>query len=87
MSEDSLLEFPCEIPIKVFGRNEDRFRGAVMDVVGRHFSDLQNESVSERPSRADKYLSITITVYARTREQIDACYRELTSHDQIMMVL
>lgn len=87
MSEDSPLEFPCEIPIKVFGRNEDRFRGAVMDVVGRHFSDLGEDAVSERPSRADNYLSITVTVYAESREQIDACYRELTSHEQIMMVL
>lgn len=87
MSDDSPLAFPCAIPIKVFGRNEDRFRGAVMDVVGRHFGDLDDDAVSERPSRADTYLSITITVYAQTREQIDACYRDLTSNDQIMMVL
>ena len=87
MAEESPLEFPCEIPIKVFGRNEDLFRGVVLEIVRRHFSTLDAESVLERPSRADNYLSMTLMVHARTRAQIDACYRELTAHEQIMMVL
>ena len=87
MSDESPLEFPCDIPIKVFGRNEDRFRGVVLDIVRRHFSTLDTESVVERSSRADNYLSMTVTVNALTRAQIDACYRELTAHEQVMMVL
>jgi putative lipoic acid-binding regulatory protein len=85
--ETSPLEFPCEIPIKVFGRNEERFRSAVLDIVRRHFEGLDDTSVVERSSRADNYLSMTVTVHAKTRAQVDACYRELTAHDQIMMVL
>jgi hypothetical protein len=87
MTGESPLEFPCEIPIKIFGLNEERFRSAVLTIVRRHFETLDEEAVVERTSRADKYLSMTVTVVAASRAQVDACYRELTAHDQIMMVL
>ena len=87
MTTESLLEFPCEIPIKVFGRNEDAFRGAVVEIVRRHFDEIGAATIRERPSRADTYLSMTVTVHAESRAQIDACYRDLTAHERIMMVL
>ena len=68
MAGESPLEFPCEIPIKVFGLNEQRFRGAVLDIVHRHFETLDDATVVERSSRADKYLSMTVTVVAESRE-------------------
>ena len=87
MNEGSLLEFPCDIPIKVFGRNDPAFREAVLAIVNRHFDTPDPSSLSERLSRENTYLSITVTVYAETREQIDAAYRELSAHEDILMVL
>ena len=87
MSEDSPLVFPCDIPVKVFGRNDEAFRATVRAIMRAHFADLSDEQIAERPSRADSYLSLTIVVRAESRAQIDAAYRELTAHDDVMMVL
>ena len=87
MSEDSLLDFPCDIPVKVFGRNEPGFREIVLSIMQRHFSDLSDADVAERPSSKSSYLSLTIVVTAQNREQIDAVYQELSAHDDVMMAL
>jgi len=87
MSEDSPLVFPCDIPVKVFGRNDAAFRETVRAIMRTHFADLADEQIAERTSRADSYLSLTIVVRAESRAQIDAAYRELTAHDDVMMVL
>jgi putative lipoic acid-binding regulatory protein len=83
----SPFEFPCDIPVKIFGRNEVAFRDAVLTIVRRHFPDFGDESFSERPSRKDNYLSITVTVWVESRAQIDALYMALTAHDDVLMVL
>jgi len=87
MSEDSLLEFPCDIPVKVFGRNESGFRETILSIMQRHFSGLSDADISERPSSKASYLSLTIVVTAQNREQIDAIYQELSAHDEVMMAL
>lgn len=86
-SEESPLSFPCEIAVKVFGRNAPEFRSEARDIVGRHYVDLPDGAVSEQLSRKDAYLSLTFVVNARSREEIDALYRELTASDEILMVL
>ena len=87
MPDDSPLEFPCDIPVKVFGRNEAAFRQAVEAIVSSHYGEPGAIDVVERSSRHNKYLSLTVTVRAESREQIDALYVELSSHDAILMVL
>ncbi len=85
MSQDGgALQFPCELPIKVLGRNEPAFRTAALAIVGAHYA---KHRVSEQASRRGSYLSLTITVRAESREQIDAVYRALVAHDDILMVL
>jgi putative lipoic acid-binding regulatory protein len=81
----SLLVFPCELPIKVLGRNEAEFRDAAMAIVRTHYGD--EHRVAEQLSREGAYLSLTITVRAESREQIDAVYNDLVAAPEIMMVL
>jgi putative lipoic acid-binding regulatory protein len=83
----STFEFPCDVPVKVFGRNDDAFRDAVLAIVRRHFPDLRDESVTARPSRQDHYLSMTVIVWVESRETIDALYAELTRHEAVLLVL
>ncbi len=85
--DDSPLIFPCDLPVKVFGRNDAAFRRAALAIVRRHFEAFDEEGLRERTSRADRYLSLTVTVRAESREQIDALYRELTASEAILMVL
>jgi hypothetical protein len=86
-AQPSLLEFPCEFPIKVVGRREDGFAQVVSEIVGRHVADFQPSTLAMRASRNARFLSITATFTARSREQLDALYRELSAHPLVMMVL
>jgi len=83
--DSSLLTFPCELPIKVLGRNEAAFRETAIAIVRAHYGD--EHSVAEQSSREGSYLSLTITVRAASREQIDAVYNELVAAPEILMVL
>lgn len=84
---ESLLTFPCEFPIKVMGRREDGFAQAVAEVVRRHVPDLTQEAIEMRASKNARFLSVTVTFEARSREQLDALYTELSKHPMVMMVL
>ena len=81
------FEFPCDIPVKIFGRNDDAFREAAIAIVRRHFPDLREDSIVSRTSRQDRFLSITVTVWAENRAAIDALYTELSGHGGVLMVL
>jgi putative lipoic acid-binding regulatory protein len=85
--EPALLAFPCEFPIKVMGRREGGFAQAVMEIVLRHAPDFDPATIEMRPSRKGTYLSVTCTVRATSREQLDALYRELCDHPAVVMVL
>jgi putative lipoic acid-binding regulatory protein len=83
----SLLTFPTDFPIKVMGRRADGFAQAVLAVVLTHAPDFDAATMEMRPSRAGNYLSLTVTIAARSREQLDALYRDLSSHPMVTMVL
>jgi hypothetical protein len=84
---ESALTFPTAFPIKIMGRRADGFAQAVVDVVLRHAPDFDPAGVEMRSSREGNYLSLTVTILATSREQLDALYRELTSHPMVVMVL
>ena len=84
---ESLLTFPCVFPIKIMGRREDGFAQEVSDVVLRHAPDFHPETIEMRTSRNGRYLSITVNLNARSREQLDGLYSELSKHPRVMMVL
>lgn len=80
------LQFPCLFPIKVVGLNTEAFAQAVRGIVGRHLPGERVE-FSDRPSGGGKYLSVTATFTAASREQLDALYRELNGHELVVMTL
>lgn len=87
MSEQSLLKFPCDFPIKVMGQRQDGFAQAVLDVVLRHAPDFDAAAMAMRPSAKGNYMSLTCTIRAVSREQLDALYRELSAHPLVKVVL
>jgi putative lipoic acid-binding regulatory protein len=84
---ESLLKFPTVFPIKVMGRREDGFAQVVADIVVRHAPDFDPASMEMRPSRNGRYLGLTVTINARSREQVDAIYLELSSNPMVIMAL
>ena len=84
---ESALKFPTAFPIKVMGRRADGFAQAIVEVVLKHAPDFEPASLEMRASREGNYLSVTATINATSREQLDDLYRELTSHPMVTMVL
>jgi putative lipoic acid-binding regulatory protein len=83
----TLLEFPCEFPIKIMGARVDDFAQTVLEVVLRHAPDFDAATMQMRPSSKGNYLSITCTVNATSQAQLDALYVELSSHPLVKVVL
>lgn len=85
--QDSLLEFPCDFPIKVMGAARDDFAQAVVAVVQAHAPDFDAATLALRASGQGNYLAVTCTVRATSRAQLDALYRDLSSHPYVKIVL
>jgi putative lipoic acid-binding regulatory protein len=84
---DSLIEYPSDFPIKVMGVMQDNFAQTIIEVVMLHDPTFHAGKVEMRPSSQGKYLSLTVTVRAVSREQLDNLYRALSSHPMVKVVL
>ena len=85
--KDSLIEYPSKFPIKVMGANVDGFVHAITSVAKQFDPDYDASTVEIRPSSGNKYLGVTITVTATSREQLDELYRTLSTHPMVKVVL
>ncbi len=83
----SLLEFPCAFPLKVMGLAHPDLAQTVLAIVLRHAPDYQAATMEMRASRGARYVSLTCTIRATSREQLDALYRELSGHPMVKVVL
>ena len=87
MSDESLLKFPCAFPIKMMGRDTSEFRQTARTLVERHTGPINDEAINDALSRKGNFVSITITVTALSQEQLDDIYRDVSSHDDVLMAL
>jgi putative lipoic acid-binding regulatory protein len=84
---ESVLAFPTQFPIKIMGKTQAGFAQAMIEIVQRHAPDFDASTVEMRSSREGRYLSLTCTILATSREQLDGLYRELCDHPMVSMVL
>jgi len=87
MIEQSLIEYPCEFPVKILGHTRAGFAQAILEVVQRHAPEFDGQTMEMKTSKRGKYLSITCVIRATSREQLDDLYRELCDHPLVVMVL
>jgi len=85
--DKSLIEYPSAFPIKVMGLQADGFVQAVVAIARQFDAGFGAETLQLRPSSAGKYLGITLTVTATSREQLDELYRALSTHPMVKVVL
>ena len=83
----SLIEYPSRFPIKVMGPKVEGFVGAVTGVAQQFDPEFDAGTVELRPSSGGRYLGVTVTVNATSREQLDGLYRALSSHPMVKVVL
>ena len=83
----SLLEYPCDFPIKVLGRTQAGFAQTILEVVRSYAPDFDGSTIDMKTSRRGKYLSLTCVIRATSRQQLDDLYRALCDHPTVVMVL
>ncbi|MGH8196384.1 MAG: YbeD family protein [Woeseiaceae bacterium] len=84
---DSLLEFPCEFPIKMMGRDNVGFRDAAVRIIERHTGPIDDQAIRESTSSQGNFLAITVTIMATSQDQLDNIYRDLSDHELVLVAL
>lgn len=84
---DSPFEFPCLYPIKAIGHYADDFADIVLEIVQRHAPDLDASTLEKRLSNGGRYLSVTLTFTAQSREHLDGIYAELKAHERVIYLI
>lgn len=84
---ETLLEFPCEFPIKAMGLTCDALEISVIEIINRHVDNLSEGALRMRPSKTGKYTAITITITAHSKQQLDNIYIDLTACEHVTMAL
>lgn len=87
MDKPTLIDFPCDFPLKIMGARVDDFAQTIASVVVKHAPDFDPASMTMRPSRAGNYLALTCTICATSQTQLDALYLELSTHPMVKVVL
>lgn len=85
--DESLLKFPCQFPVKAMGKSGPELEAAVLAIFRQHVPDLPEGSVSCVASKNGTYTSITVTITAQSRQQLDNIYRELTTCEHVLYAL
>lgn len=85
--EESLIEYPCDFTIKVMGAAIPEFRSQIITIASKHDPHFNETKVTERYSKNNKYLSLSIKIVAQNRGQLDALYRDFTACELSQWVL
>ncbi|WP_017444596.1 DUF493 family protein YbeD [Gayadomonas joobiniege] len=82
---DEYLEFPCQFPFKVVGHTDEQLIDKVVAVVQKYApGDYRPTS---KPSGKGNYQSVSITITATSKSQIESLYQALSDIDTVRMVL
>jgi putative lipoic acid-binding regulatory protein len=92
LPSETLLKFPTPFPIKAMGRMKgeganSEFAQQVLAIVQKHAPDFDASTLEMRPSKNGNFVSVTATITAQSKAQLDAIYRELTAHPSVLMAL
>ena len=84
---ETLLEFPCEFPVKAMGLSCDEFEIAVLSIIKKHVEDIAESAIKVKPSKNGKYTSMTITITAHSKQQLDSIYMALSACEHVHIAL
>ncbi|MAD91110.1 MAG: transcriptional regulator [Gammaproteobacteria bacterium] len=87
MIEDSLIDFPCKFPIKIMGRDTQKFRNTVHKLVEKHAGPIDKDSIKINLSDGSNFVAMTITITASSQQQLDDIYQDVSSHNDVLIAL
>jgi putative lipoic acid-binding regulatory protein len=85
--DEELLEFPCDFPVKAMGFATSDFEEHIVGLVTRHASLATPRQVSIKESSGGRYLSVTVSVEARSREHLELIYADLKADERVVFIL
>jgi len=83
---DEVFNFPCRFPVKAIGLQYPEFTDHVIEIVQTHVGRIVPEDIKTQPSSSGRFISVTVTFTAQSREQLDTLYRALTTSEKIEVV-
>jgi len=81
------IEFPCQYPIKVLGDAHAELNQHVVDVMNTHAPKITESDLNIKNSSKGKWQSITVTITATGKPQLDAIFADLKTSTRVKMVL
>lgn len=87
MTNESLIKFPCEFPIKIMGKDTPNFRSKMHKILEKHVGPINEESIKVNVSNNANFVAITITITAHSQHQLDQIYYDITSYDDVLIAL
>jgi len=85
--EESLIDFPCEFPVKVMGAAIPEFHACISKIAEKHDPEFINDETTHNTSKTGKYVSLTLNIHAKDKAQLDRLYQELTDHELVLWAL
>ena len=87
MSKESVIEFPCEFPIKMMGHDTPKFHAIAISLIEIHVGPVGDDAIKMNTSAKGKFVSITVTITATSQQQLDDIYRDVSGHEDVLMAL
>lgn len=84
---ESLLDFPCRFPVKIMGRDQPDFKAHIVELISQHAGPIASADITVRMSSKGKFIALTVTVSAKSREQLDEIYRTLSASEQVVYLI
>ncbi|MCK5812704.1 MAG: DUF493 domain-containing protein [Cocleimonas sp.] len=85
--EESLIEFPCDFPVKVMGAAIPEFHQCILEIANKHDPHFNPDKTKQRDSKTGKYTSLTLIIHAENKPQLDALYQDLTDCELVLWAL
>jgi hypothetical protein len=86
-NDKPLIDFPCEIPVKVMGAALPEFHACIEEIAKQHDPDFDADQTKQNISKTGKYVSLTLNIHATGKLQLDALYQSLTDHKLVLWAL
>ena len=87
VEEESLIDFPCEFPVKVMGPAIPEFHACIQKIAKKHDPAFIVDEITQNVSKTGKYVSLTLNIHAKDKPQLDCLYQDLTDHELVLWAL
>lgn len=87
LTSEEIFNFPCDYPVKVFGKDCDDLHPTICTIIERHAGKLHPNQITTKRSSKGSYISFTVRIVATSRSQLDQINQELQACELVAYVL